>query len=406
MDKYNAFLTVAELKSFTKAGIALGCTQSRVSRAIAEIEKECGVKLFERSSSAVVLTEEGTRLLPYAERLCGAYRELNQAISNMGTADKQRKLCLCSYIGGKQKYVNSYVNILNDYPHNTYVEVCGGMASVLLNKPRVQHEVYNDIDVTNALLFKALSDKRTAAQFIERVCDKHYDEALFDECEEIFSKYFVKNSTRLYDLKQGYSFEGMEGEALIETAMAVYCKRKFGWNGNLQSVYKEASARQIRTFERGKAQLPAIAERLEGVTVLNRDMCEVVAEYNRSNTAIFADPVYMEAFDNGLDVNLHTLGTAAAYGEGTPSYVHLLKLIATQSGEQEGSVFSGFIRLKGYFVLCGYRNPLTDFLLLRVSPDKAKWERRLIGAKHNLQSEEDNSKDKVNEYVYIYDPRK
>src|SRR5258707_9935765 len=52
---------VVEAGSFVRAGEALGLTQSGVSRAVARLEQRIGVRLFDRTSRAVTLTDEGRR---------------------------------------------------------------------------------------------------------------------------------------------------------------------------------------------------------------------------------------------------------------------------------------------------------------------------------------------------------
>lgn len=52
---------VVEAGNFVRAGARVGLTQSGVSRAIARLEDRVGVRLFDRSSRAVTLTDEGRR---------------------------------------------------------------------------------------------------------------------------------------------------------------------------------------------------------------------------------------------------------------------------------------------------------------------------------------------------------
>jgi DNA-binding transcriptional LysR family regulator len=52
---------VVEARSFARAATALGLTQSGVSRAVARLEERVGVRLMQRSSRAVTLTDEGRR---------------------------------------------------------------------------------------------------------------------------------------------------------------------------------------------------------------------------------------------------------------------------------------------------------------------------------------------------------
>src|SRR5690348_7332233 len=56
------FRLVAECGNFTKAAALAGMTQSAISRQIQGVEEIVGVKLFERTTRRVVLTEAGTFL--------------------------------------------------------------------------------------------------------------------------------------------------------------------------------------------------------------------------------------------------------------------------------------------------------------------------------------------------------
>lgn len=61
------FLVCARQASLTKAAEELYTTQPHVSMVIRSLEKELGVELFNRRSKGVELTEEGRRILGYAE---------------------------------------------------------------------------------------------------------------------------------------------------------------------------------------------------------------------------------------------------------------------------------------------------------------------------------------------------
>ena len=59
----NAFLTVAEEKSFTRAAAKLGTSQSALSHTIRRLETRLGVRLLTRTTRSVAPTEAGERLL-------------------------------------------------------------------------------------------------------------------------------------------------------------------------------------------------------------------------------------------------------------------------------------------------------------------------------------------------------
>ena len=71
-----AFLKVAELGSFTRAGEHLGLSKTRVSVRVQELEAELGSRLLQRSTRAVRLTPDGQEFLTRARRLVADADEL------------------------------------------------------------------------------------------------------------------------------------------------------------------------------------------------------------------------------------------------------------------------------------------------------------------------------------------
>lgn len=78
------FLEIAETRHFTKASQNLYVSQSSLSHAIQQLEKELEVPLFIRKSGKkVVLTQYAQKLLPYCERIVKEMTDADQAISRM-----------------------------------------------------------------------------------------------------------------------------------------------------------------------------------------------------------------------------------------------------------------------------------------------------------------------------------
>jgi DNA-binding transcriptional LysR family regulator len=75
------FIRVAELCNFTRAAEALGYTQSTVSFQIKQLEDELGCLLFERINHNIHLTEEGKKLLAYAQDLSRLTEEFRESIA-------------------------------------------------------------------------------------------------------------------------------------------------------------------------------------------------------------------------------------------------------------------------------------------------------------------------------------
>ena len=63
------FLTVVREESITKAADVLHITQPTLSRQIAQMEEELGIKLFDRSARRITLTNEGILLRRRAEEI-------------------------------------------------------------------------------------------------------------------------------------------------------------------------------------------------------------------------------------------------------------------------------------------------------------------------------------------------
>lgn len=63
------FLAVAEYHGFSRAGSMIGLTQSAMSHSIGELENELGIRLFDRTTREVVLTQQGAELSLELRRL-------------------------------------------------------------------------------------------------------------------------------------------------------------------------------------------------------------------------------------------------------------------------------------------------------------------------------------------------
>ena len=83
IQKYQAFITVVEQGSLTKAAEELGCTQSAVSHSISGLEEELGFALLKRSRAGIRLTGEGERMISPVRDLLGSAERLKQTASSI-----------------------------------------------------------------------------------------------------------------------------------------------------------------------------------------------------------------------------------------------------------------------------------------------------------------------------------
>ena len=80
------FAQVAELNSFVRAARRLQIPPSTVSRRITELETQLGVRLIERSTRSLRLTDVGSELLEHARRSA----EISEAVSNIASNHSAR----------------------------------------------------------------------------------------------------------------------------------------------------------------------------------------------------------------------------------------------------------------------------------------------------------------------------
>ena len=80
LQRWRAFLVVAELGSLTRAAIRLDTNQSMLSRMVNALERDCNCRLFKRTGRGVELSEAGVHLLPHVKALLHDAEALEQQV--------------------------------------------------------------------------------------------------------------------------------------------------------------------------------------------------------------------------------------------------------------------------------------------------------------------------------------
>jgi DNA-binding transcriptional LysR family regulator len=83
-----SFLAVAKTGSFTLASARLFQTQSTLTATIQQFEEEVGLKLFERSTRRVELTEDAIKFQPVAEKII---RDFDNALNDLQAISKSQQ---------------------------------------------------------------------------------------------------------------------------------------------------------------------------------------------------------------------------------------------------------------------------------------------------------------------------
>ncbi|GAA4340885.1 LysR family transcriptional regulator [Pigmentiphaga soli] len=80
LNNIHVFVKVAEARNFTEASALLGITSSGVSRIISRFEAELGVRLFNRSTRSVSLTNDGISFLERCKQVLSMVAEAEDAL--------------------------------------------------------------------------------------------------------------------------------------------------------------------------------------------------------------------------------------------------------------------------------------------------------------------------------------
>jgi DNA-binding transcriptional LysR family regulator len=77
------FINVSDLKNYSRAAEHLNLTQPAVTARIQKLELELNCRLFLRDGKKISLTEEGSALLPFAQKIVNYMNEAKQAIDTL-----------------------------------------------------------------------------------------------------------------------------------------------------------------------------------------------------------------------------------------------------------------------------------------------------------------------------------
>lgn len=80
-----AFVTVAQEGNLTRAATRLHVTQPAVSLQIKALQAALNLQLFSRTPAGLILTNDGSKLLPYAERVLASVAEFRQGAASLHT---------------------------------------------------------------------------------------------------------------------------------------------------------------------------------------------------------------------------------------------------------------------------------------------------------------------------------
>lgn len=116
LQQIHYIITIADKGSFNKAAEALYVAQPSLTSAVKELEKECGIIIFNRGGKGVTLTADGAEFLSHARQLYAEYEIIREKYSKGGTLKKKFGISTQHYSFA----VKSFVELVKRYNASDY----------------------------------------------------------------------------------------------------------------------------------------------------------------------------------------------------------------------------------------------------------------------------------------------
>lgn len=247
--KLRVLLTIADQGSFTKAGEALGYTQSGITQMMKSLEQEVGFPLFNKTRRGVSLTNDAEMLLPAIRDLLSANEFLNQEISFLRGAQKGT-LKIGSYISCSihwlppiiQAFQEQYPDIIFDIIEGGETELAEWVAN---NKVDIgftsfqPHQSYNFIPVMEDPMMAVFPKDHKFSQYEEVPLTLYEDEPLIisdytydNDVQRILNDYHVHPNIK-YTTTTDFSTISMVEHKLGVSILPKLVLR--GRNGNFET---------------------------------------------------------------------------------------------------------------------------------------------------------------------------
>ena len=110
------FVHIVEAGSLSAAAAQMGATQPTVSRRLQALERSLGIKLLQRSTHAMQLTEEGTRCFARAKELLGNWEAFEADLRGSTEVPEGTLRVVAPHAIGQQQLVGPLTDYLQRYP--------------------------------------------------------------------------------------------------------------------------------------------------------------------------------------------------------------------------------------------------------------------------------------------------
>ena len=122
MDRFHqmqVFVAVAESRGFAAGARRLGMSAPAVTRAVAALEEDLGVRLLQRTTRSVRMTEAGQRYLEDARRILAEVADADEVASGVTGVPRGNLALTAPVIFGNVFVTPVIVEYLRQYPETT-----------------------------------------------------------------------------------------------------------------------------------------------------------------------------------------------------------------------------------------------------------------------------------------------
>lgn len=179
------------------------------------------------------------------------------------------------YPGGKYSLAKW---VISHFPaHETYVELFGGAASILMRKPRSVGEVYNDLNGEVVNVFRVLRNYEQAIELARLLELTPYAHEEYDLAYEYCDEPVEKARRMIFRSFAGYGSDSVT-------------RPNAGFRGFKNKQSGATSANEWTNFPK---EIIVFAKRLQGVDIEQREAINLIPMFDRQDTLFYADPPYL-----------------------------------------------------------------------------------------------------------------
>jgi DNA-binding transcriptional LysR family regulator len=157
MQDLRIFARVAQIQNLSAVGSEMGLTPGTVSKRLQALEQELGVRLFDRTTRSMRITEEGATFVTHANRILAEFDQARATVADRVAQPKGRLKVAVPAAVGRLVMAQAICGFVRAYPE---IEV---HVSVSDNMVNLQDEGFDLVIRCGALSDSALIAKRLAA---------------------------------------------------------------------------------------------------------------------------------------------------------------------------------------------------------------------------------------------------